>query len=513
MRRALLLALLILAPGALALGDSPLLESARRHLRSNDDTIRADALLSLAEVDNVDAARLVLAYAHDKSWRVRKAVQEALERFHNESVIQFLVDTAYDPGKPQVAVALATAFGKARHHGAKELLLELLSRDSWTIQRAVIEAMGNLGDATLVPRLADFVTHSESTLRTVAVESLGQIGGDQALEPVLDALDDEAWQVRAAAIRSLLTFRSRECIAPLIERMAREDGRLAQDAWQALVEITGFTFDFDHEVWRSWWERSKYDFRPPPPRRATATASSTPKSDSGKRYAKMPVRYYGIPTASKRILFLLDASRSMNEEVDFVRPKVTDKKVRYAHERLEKEYASKVKIEIAKEELIDTISRLDDNTFFNVVVYETRIHPWQNTMVPAGSINKNRAIEFVRGQKARGAESVAPRSSRVDLEGRTNIFEGLEVAFQSAGIGVDDRHYRSAVDTIFLLSDGMPTAGKILHIPEILDEVDRMNSLRRVVIHTINIGHSGTLLEQLAERSGGTYVDLTPQSG
>lgn len=502
------------------------LQSARKHIRSNDESIRADAVLSLAEIDTVDAAALVLRVAHDRSWRVRQAVQTSLRRFRSEQVVEYLADQALRPGRPQMVAAIAYAFGKARHRQAKSVLVELCHNESWTVQRSALVGLGDLGDRSTVGSISSFLTHKEPTLRTIAVDSLAKLGGEEVIDPVITALDDKAWQVRSSAIAALKKFRVKKSIAPLIAQLEKEKGRLAQDSWDALKEITGFTFDFDADVWKAWWERSKEGFRPPPPRRSGATASagsgsaSSQRSASGsragstgtrKRYATPTRSYYGISTASNRILFLLDASRSMADEVDGVVKKKVDKKVRYAHERLARDYKSNVKIEIAKEELIDTISKLDDKTLFNVVAYETNIHPWEKKLVPASTINRNRAIEFIRKQHARGVQS--ERSSRRRTSsgsGRTNIYDALELAFKSAGIGVYDRHYRSGVDTIFLLSDGTPTTGKIVNTNEILGEIRRMNGLRKVTIHTINIGRNREFLRQLATQNGGNYVDLTP---
>ncbi len=495
---------------------SDLLKSTRGLLKHKNDTVRADAVMRLAEIDNKDSAVVLLSMATDRSWRVRRAVETAVSRFRNEQALQYLEDMALQPGKPELDAAVALGFGRARHAGAKELLLSLVESKSWSVRRACMEAMGYLGDTSLVPRLASGLSEKEPTLRTVAIDSLAKLGTDEAIDPVVGALSDTEWQVRAAAISALKKFRSKKAIAPLIDVLDREKGRVAQDAWKALTEITGFTFDFDAHVWRSWWERSKDGFRPPPARRAghLASGSANPATTSKRpKYAAKTTSHYGIQTASKRILFLLDVSQSMGNSVENVILKKIDKKGRYATDGSEKEYGSNIKIEIAKEELIDTIRNLAPGTYFNILAYETRVHSWKKKMVPALDLNKNQAINFVKKQKARGADimnGTARRGDRVAAEGRTNLFEALEFAFKSAGVGVYDKHYRSGVDTIFLLSDGLPTAGKIVNTREIMNEVSRLNTLRRVVIHTINIGRNAQLLQTLARQSEGTFVDLTP---
>jgi len=57
------------------------------------------------------------------------------------------------------------------------------------------------------------------------------------------------------------------------------------------------------------------------------------------------------------------------------------------------------------------------------------------------------------------------------------------------------------------LSDGDPTAGRIIDQDDILREIRRMNRLRQIVIHTISFGAS-PFLKRLAEQNGGQYVEI-----
>ena len=97
---------------------------------------------------------------------------------------------------------------------------------------------------------------------------------------------------------------------------------------------------------------------------------------------------------------------------------------------------------------------------------------------------------------------------RLDLAGETNIMGALDAA-------LGDR----AADTIYFLSDGSPSTGRITNTVEILGEVKKMNGTRSVEINTIALlGGDGKLyklteskplardfLQKLAEQNGGTY--------
>ena len=101
-------------------------------------------------------------------------------------------------------------------------------------------------------------------------------------------------------------------------------------------------------------------------------------------------------------------------------------------------------------------------------------------MQPATTENVERAIEWVDGLK---------------LELQTNVYDALELAFQLAGRGVDDRYYAPAVDTMFFLSDGAPTIANLMSggmtqddSDRILRAVARWNALGRVRIHAVALG-------------------------
>ena len=63
-------------------------------------------------------------------------------------------------------------------------------------------------------------------------------------------------------------------------------------------------------------------------------------------------------------------------------------------------------------------------------------------------------------------------------------------------------------DTIFFLTDGQPTAGRITDAHQILEEITRRNSVLGVKIHAVGVSkeqNAGFLLN-LAKRNHGQYV-------
>ena len=63
------------------------------------------------------------------------------------------------------------------------------------------------------------------------------------------------------------------------------------------------------------------------------------------------------------------------------------------------------------------------------------------------------------------------------------------------------------MDTIFFVTDGMPTTGTIVELRKIIDTVTEMNRGRGVIIHVICFDKmSGERLRPLATRNGGKLV-------
>jgi Mg-chelatase subunit ChlD len=85
--------------------------------------------------------------------------------------------------------------------------------------------------------------------------------------------------------------------------------------------------------------------------------------------------------------------------------------------------------------------------------------------------------------------------SGLDARGGTNMWDGLQTAMRDKNI-----------DTLVLLSDGSPTAGKIQSTKQIRDLITKQNRSRMVMIHVIAIGYDSPHLRQMAHASGGKYA-------
>lgn len=214
---------------------------------------------------------------------------------------------------------------------------------------------------------------------------------------------------------------------------------------------------------------------------------------AGCYMATQSEEYYGIEVEGKTVLFLLDTSGSMEGKdegdiTDQVTQKATDMaadKVGEAIGGVLGGLASKqikkeaTKLGGAKRQLIPAVRGLEPDVKFNLFMFGGSVTQWKPTLVEAGGGNANAMILSLQTLSA---------------EGGTPAFNALESAFQVADL-----------DTIFFLSDGLPTdkgSGTILR------EVRRWNANDAVTINTIGVGddQDENFLCQLAVQNNGVYI-------
>lgn len=290
----------------------------------------------------------------------------------------------------------------------------------------------------------------DTALRTAGLTLLLELNADDAVDIAQQSLGAKEWELRSIAYRYLGQLRATGSIPLLIARVDRETGRLQQEVSDSLFLLTGRRF-FQRANWERWWQKSKADFTLPPIQAVVNSAGSGGGST---------ISYFDIPLVSNRVAFLLDISGSMSAHIG------TDHK----HSRLDE----------ARQQLRRVVEALPENYHCNLVIYQSSV----------------RAVwERLQKARAKAKDELLGEIGKLRPVGGTNIHDALELAFRD-----------TEVDTIYLLTDGQPSAGKITDVQDLADEVRRWNRTRQIVIHGIAIGAESELLKRLAAESGGSYV-------
>jgi len=302
------------------------------------------------------------------------------------------------------------------------------------------------------------------TLRVAALEALvarddGWVLGTAFAWLKLDIA--KAPQIRAA-IAALRSMHDKRGIAPLLNFLDRQDLKLERNlAHLALVSLTGMDYGPYGGEWQKWWQENKKTFQMPKDPKPTGDVAPPRKGTT----------FYGIQTFSDRILFIVDISGSMD--------------------RVQKGGGAggKTKMAICKQELIGAVYNLNRTDTFNVIFFNHQVIPWQNHKVQATDRNKSLLKKWVTEQLPLGG---------------TNIYDALELGFKIAHRVTGPPN----LDTIFFLTDGNPTAGKIRDAKTILEMCREWNKTAKMTIHCIGIGskHDADFLKELARIGDGKYV-------
>jgi hypothetical protein len=418
-----------------------------------------------------------------------------------------------------------------------EYMVRSLKEDDWQVRAEVVQALAAIGTEPALEGAKAGFRDADYKVRSETVELLLTIhlpGGEEA---VMKALEDDWWQVRSIAVKVIREKRMYKAIGALIQALQCEDGRLAMEMDAALEALTGKTYYGDASLWARWWATNKDKILQEVAEGKTPEiVKEAEKKEEGHKGA-MTTSFYGIETASKRIIFVLDHSGSMQQVTNpkaggapAPPPQVTGQG---ADEKGEKKDdggdrfkpKDNTRIEIAKSELKKAIAGLPEDASFTIIFYHHEIEVYSPTMIAATKAAKEKAYAYIDGKTPAG---------------NTNIHDALKAAFdikmpdrgvpgggggaQVTGGPSARKADKGGADTIFFLTDGKPTTGKIMDPAGILAAVATWNETRRIQIHCIGIGDQDAeqggggggggrddkadrdFLRKLAEQNGGTYV-------
>lgn len=428
-------------------------------LRAGEDPqppVRAELVAGLGSALEPGRFEVFVQLASGGGNAVREAVSGVAGRVAaSAGFTQWLVARVLGSPDPQQREFAMRILRKAPADKVAPMLADLKPRlqrgDDLAVQLAVGLKELLARDASWRDHCLALAQSGDGPVRTAGLTLLRELDDVRGLRCAIEALESKYWPLRSAAYQYLAVLRDVAAIEPLIGRSDQESGRLEVEANQALFAHTGRRF-FSRKDWEKWWDRHKKGFVLP----HIETVRQSRANSSGSGTAS----YFGIPLVSRRSAFLIDVSGSMNEKIG------TDRK--------------RTRLDEAKKQLKQAIESYQPDHSCSVIVFQTTIHPVWDRLRPATKENKEELITKV---------------DRLAIGGGTNIHDALETAYRDPEI-----------DTIYLLTDGEPSAGAITNVDEIADEVRRWNQTRQVVIHSVAIGSESKLLQRLAKESGGTYV-------
>ncbi len=167
--------------------------------------------------------------AKTESWEATPRVSAALRR-------------GLDDGDPAVRAAAAGGLAVTRDSSAAPRLRDLLAREADRgLQRALIKALGVLGDREALPRIAEILAAADSPDGVVseAIAAAENIGGHEARAAALAfvARGPRIVELHRRAIEALGALQTKEAMGLLVERTVHAEEPVRQAAAAALARI------------------------------------------------------------------------------------------------------------------------------------------------------------------------------------------------------------------------------------------------------------------------------------
>ncbi len=360
---------------------------------------------------------------------------------------------------------------------------------------AVLDALGLCAGDDAVPALAPFAGAPESSLRIAAAEALLR-HGPAAREALAPLLSDRSVPVRRALIQGIATAAAGDpgWIEPVLVAYAYAGGILRDDCVRALEALTNQKFGDAKAAWSDWFEDYK----------AEIAGRKFKKDAIEVREAKrepLPATctFYGIPTPSVGVVFVLEGSRRLFWPADVA---VLLKQYREIWHRTRREWedANPSQLKTLLGEFDKTAAAFVPELSFGAIGLVANCDAQ-----PLGS------PKLMRPEK-RDLKALRHDLERLPGDGWCAQYEGLVAAAALAGMpaGAEADFPDARADTVYLWDGGGPSGGRYMTPESAVAAFRRFNRFRRLVVHAIRICDEGepseTLMKGLAAASGGTYV-------
>lgn len=481
--------------------------------KEKSEALQVEAILThLKGNECVPAAEELIKLLRHPSAAVQQAAMTVLATYNDPKTYAAWINELPKSKDPEQQALIVKVLGAAKVKDAVPAI-EAVGGDpkaSTVLKYESARALHGIGDAGSKGLLGALVADKEPQVRIAALDAIGALKRVEHGKAATAQLSAPEWQVQAAAVAACGHVRPQEAVQPLIDLM-RKEGRMRTECAEALFRITGFDFGVDPERWQEQWNQlmTIQGWRIPTEEELAKKAESRKKTDAF--YGKKDERkeFAKIPTTSTNILFIIDVSGSMDDLVGEV-------------EKFQG-YRDRRRFTVVQTELLNAIDSLTADTNFDILSFATDISAWKKRLVPANVVNKDAAKQHVKSLKPIGGTedqntALSGLTGAANLEaGKTNTLKALMYAFgvdpdkpgKPVVTGFDKNAIKSPLDTVYFLSDGRPSVGKIIEPLEILKEVKKHNEAFRMVIHTIAIGDfTKDFLQRLAEENGGVFVDL-----
>lgn len=306
------------------------------------------------------------------------------------------------------------------------------------------EAVGVAKDPRYLDFLHQMLAHPDLRVQIEAVRAVRKIASRDSLSPLLKKLETCAWPVLVEVSAALASLPAKESIPPLIARLKKETGRFRLDVTYALSAIAGEQMGMVPKEWEAWWRKDGGGFQ--------VNEERSRAFRSKKRVQDMAVPalglFYSMNIYSDHFSYVLDSSNSMKGS----------------------------KMESLRRNMEDSINSLAAVVHFNITDF-------------GGTL-----VSLCRKELTTNKRNGIKRVKEMTHSLGTRVYDAIE-----DGSGID------GVDTVFLLTDGMPTRGQLNRWADLYRAMTIMNRYRPLCISTIAFEPSPSAIAALKQMAHENY--------
>jgi len=207
-------------------------------LRNDPDwRVRASSGRAIGRLGTRSAVPDLVAALRDPQVEVRVVAAAALWRLPDPAAVPALLETLEDSDAAARQWA-ALALGVVRDTRATAPLVELLADPSGDVRTDVIRSLGRIADISALPALRDYVNDDDRDMdeRLEAVNAIASLNGPEKVNALVRLLNHDEERIRLRVVSALGQVGDALVIPSLRRRKAQEDEREVRAAIDEAVE-------------------------------------------------------------------------------------------------------------------------------------------------------------------------------------------------------------------------------------------------------------------------------------
>ncbi len=407
-------------------------------------------------------------------WKKRRDALLLLSDYDGQEAVEEILPAAARDPSPAVAGAAIEVLRLYASSSARDALVEV-ARDGKGRERLLALVALETGKGPEVTRLLlEVAAGKDAEAAAQAALDLGRSPEPHpgAAPVLIDLLAHKDWQVRAAAARSLARRPDESAVPALVRALDVAKGRDRADVIVALETTTKQAYGNDAAAWK---------------RLAGGQDPATIKA-----HPELPPSAFGIPIYGQRVVVVLDDSLRMGDPHPFDADRLralSDPPDGAAIPW----FRVKTNGQFAISHVRHLVHGMPRGSKIGLITVNAQVTDALSGFVNAGASASRRADEVLDG--------LVPDDG-LDTLG------ALDRALDFAG-DKDATAWNRGPDEILFVTVNMPLTGDVREADVVAAAIGLRARLRMVTIDTVGIHfHPYDMCRALAERTGGTYVDL-----